>query len=67
MHSVIELARRMNLTTVAEGIETEGDQLCLNNRGCVLGQGYLYARPLPAVASSSTGYASAVSRIALPA
>lgn len=47
VHSVIELAKRMNLTTVAEGIETEGDQLCLNNRGCVLGQGYLYARPLP--------------------
>jgi EAL domain-containing protein (putative c-di-GMP-specific phosphodiesterase class I)/FixJ family two-component response regulator len=47
VHSVIELAKRMNLTTVAEGIETEGDQLCLNHRGCVLGQGYLYARPLP--------------------
>lgn len=47
VHSVIELAKRMNLTTVAEGIETEGDQLCLNNRGCVLGQGYLYAKPLP--------------------
>jgi len=47
VHSVIELARRMHLTTVAEGIETEGDQLCLNQRGCLLGQGFLYARPLP--------------------
>jgi len=49
VHSVIELARRMHLTTVAEGIETEGDQLCLNQRGCLLGQGFLYARPLPPV------------------
>ncbi|MFN4236789.1 MAG: EAL domain-containing protein [Vogesella sp.] len=47
VHSVIELAKRMNLTTVAEGIETEGDQLCLGQRGCQLGQGYLYTRPLP--------------------
>ena len=47
VHSVIELSKRMNLTTVAEGIESEGDQFCLDRRGCILGQGFLYARPLP--------------------
>lgn len=53
VHSVIELADRMNLTTVAEGIETDVDGLCLEERGCLLGQGYYYAKPMPSAAFES--------------
>ena len=50
LNSVIELARRMQLTTVAEGIETEEDLNFISSHGCTLGQGYLFSRPLDATA-----------------
>jgi len=50
LNSVIELARRMQLTTVAEGIETEEDLHFISSHGCTLGQGYLFSRPLDATA-----------------
>ena len=43
----VELAHGLGLTTLAEGIETEGELAFLRGRGCVLGQGFLYARPVP--------------------
>jgi diguanylate cyclase (GGDEF)-like protein/PAS domain S-box-containing protein len=46
VRAIIELARTLRLTTVAEGIES-GEQLAeLRLAGCNLGQGYLFARPL---------------------
>lgn len=48
LESVINLAGRMQLTTVAEGVETEEDLGFVSGRGCILGQGYLFARPLDA-------------------
>lgn len=48
LNSVIELAQRMQLTTVAEGIETDEDLHFISNHGCILGQGYLFAKPLDA-------------------
>jgi diguanylate cyclase (GGDEF)-like protein/PAS domain S-box-containing protein len=45
---IVELARSLGATTVAEGIE-EWEQLRqLRELGCTLGQGYLFARPLAA-------------------
>ena len=35
------------MTTLAEGIETEGELNFLRERGCELGQGYLFAKPVP--------------------
>jgi EAL domain-containing protein (putative c-di-GMP-specific phosphodiesterase class I) len=32
---------------VAEGIEQAGQRGTLQSLGCVLGQGYLFARPMP--------------------
>src|SRR5205823_658637 len=45
--AVIRLAQVLNLTTVAEGIETTDQAGELLALGCDTGQGYLYARPLP--------------------
>lgn len=44
---VIELARRLHMKTVAEGVETEEQAAFLKRAGCDLIQGYLFSRPLP--------------------
>lgn len=44
---VTELAHRMGLGIVAEGVETAAQRDWLNAHGVNLQQGYLYARPLP--------------------
>lgn len=46
--TVVALARNMNLTAVAEGIETEEHYRALMELGCDLGQGYGIAKPMPA-------------------
>ena len=43
----LELARGLGMTTLAEGIETEAELAFLIERGCELGQGYLFSRPVP--------------------
>ncbi len=43
----IELGRGLGMTTLAEGIETEGELGFLVEHGCVLGQGFLFSRPVP--------------------
>ena len=43
----IELARGLGMTTLAEGIETVGELDFLISRGCELGQGFLFSRPVP--------------------
>jgi diguanylate cyclase (GGDEF)-like protein len=45
--SVLDLARRLQLKTVAEGVETEAQATWLRDAGCTLMQGYLFARPMP--------------------
>lgn len=47
LNGVLELSERLQLSTVAEGIETQDDSQCMDKHGCLLGQGYYYARPLP--------------------
>ena len=46
--AVVGMARALNLLVVAEGIETEEQAAVLRELGCGFGQGFLYARPLPA-------------------
>jgi len=43
----IELARGLGVTTLAEGIETEGELAFLLERGCVMGQGFYFSKPVP--------------------
>lgn len=45
--AVIALAGSLGLELVAEGIETEMALAYLRERGCQLGQGYYFSRPLP--------------------
>ena len=44
--AVIALANSLGLELVAEGIETEAALDYLRQRGCQLGQGYYFSRPL---------------------
>jgi EAL domain-containing protein (putative c-di-GMP-specific phosphodiesterase class I) len=46
--SSVELAKRLRLTSVAEGVETQSDLSVLSTLGCDLVQGFLFARPMPA-------------------
>lgn len=43
--AIISLARALGLAVVAEGVETIGQQRCLQALGCDYLQGYLYAKP----------------------
>ena len=43
-----ELARCLGMDIIAEGIEEEPQAEQLRRFGCEYGQGYLYARPMPA-------------------
>ena len=46
--AVLQLARTLGLEPVAEGIETEEQRRFVLERGCILGQGFLFGRPMPA-------------------
>jgi diguanylate cyclase (GGDEF)-like protein/PAS domain S-box-containing protein len=46
--AVVQLARALRLLTVAEGIETAVQWSTLQDLGCDLGQGFLFARPAAA-------------------
>ena len=50
LQSALDLARRLQLVSVAEGIETIEDWRLLQEFGCMMGQGYLIAKPMPAAA-----------------
>jgi predicted signal transduction protein with EAL and GGDEF domain len=50
--SILALARSLNMTTVAEGIETESQMALLQDFGCHYGQGYYFSKP---VCSSDAG------------
>ncbi|MGC1538232.1 MAG: EAL domain-containing protein [Xanthobacteraceae bacterium] len=45
--TIIELGKRFGLKTVAEGIETLHESHKMQGLGCDIGQGYLFARPMP--------------------
>ncbi|MBE9112543.1 EAL domain-containing protein [Nodosilinea sp. LEGE 07298] len=48
---IINLAESLNLSTVAEGIETLPQLQLLQTLPCHYGQGYLFSKPLPATAA----------------
>lgn len=46
--AIIAMANHLNLTVVAEGIETQDQLEFLRNSGCSLAQGYYFSQPIPA-------------------
>jgi len=50
VRSAVDLARRLGVRTVAEGIETIGEWNVLAQAGCAEGQGYYVAPPMSAAA-----------------
>jgi diguanylate cyclase (GGDEF)-like protein/PAS domain S-box-containing protein len=46
--TIVQLAAALGMEAVAEGVETEEQRRLLLERGCTVGQGYLFARPMPA-------------------
>ncbi|MCM3570451.1 EAL domain-containing protein [Neobacillus mesonae] len=44
--SIIEMAHQLKMDVVAEGIETEGQLIFLQQNLCNIGQGYLFSKPL---------------------
>ncbi|MCZ7426614.1 bifunctional diguanylate cyclase/phosphodiesterase [Micromonospora sp. WMMA1949] len=54
IRSTLDLGRSLDLTVVAEGVESEPQRRALWELGCAAGQGHLFARPLPAAALLAT-------------
>lgn len=46
--TIVAMAKALDLTTVAEGVETAAQLEVLKNMGCDQIQGYFFSRPLPA-------------------
>ncbi|CAN1209780.1 Response regulator receiver modulated diguanylate cyclase/phosphodiesterase [Tumidithrix helvetica PCC 7403] len=51
--TIIELARRLGLKVVAEGIEKEAHVDILRSLACDYGQGFLFSRPIDATAATA--------------
>ncbi|WP_229487570.1 putative bifunctional diguanylate cyclase/phosphodiesterase [Pseudoduganella lutea] len=47
-NAVLDLARHLSLSVVAEGVETEEQMAYMNDRGCRYVQGYLTGKPMAA-------------------
>ncbi len=50
VRAAIDMGHGLGLKVVAEGIETDAAAARLKELGCDIGQGYLYARPMPGAA-----------------
>ena len=46
--AIVAVGKALQVDVLAEGIETDEQALCLNDIGCVRGQGYLFSRPTAA-------------------
>ena len=48
LDTILFLAEKLNLATVAEGVETESQLALIRDKGCKIIQGYYLSKPLPA-------------------
>ncbi len=46
LNAIVALTNRLNVSVVAEGIETQTQLNYLSDLGCAFGQGYLFSKPL---------------------
>ncbi|WP_394250372.1 EAL domain-containing protein [Vibrio profundi] len=47
VRSIIQIAKKLDLKVVIEGIESESQEQFIIEEGCEVGQGYLYGKPMP--------------------
>ena len=47
VRAIVRLAKALSMTAVAEGVETQEQTQALREVGCQLGQGFLFAPPMP--------------------
>lgn len=52
--AIVDLGKAMDLTILAEGVETEKQKELLRELGCDIVQGYLYSKPQPAAVIERT-------------
>ena len=52
-NTIVNMARNLGLVTVAEGVESESQAMELARLGCEYAQGYLFFKPLSAVAMTA--------------
>ncbi|MDN6320127.1 MAG: EAL domain-containing protein [Marinobacter sp.] len=45
-NTIIDLGKSLNLTVIAEGVETAEQEYYLSQRGCKLAQGYFFSKPV---------------------
>ncbi|WP_115720305.1 EAL domain-containing protein [Gallaecimonas mangrovi] len=73
LEAIMQLGHKLGLTLVAEGIETQRQYEFLNAHEVEMGQGYLFARPMPMAAfrqwladnaATSTGHLTASHKVA---
>lgn len=48
VEAIVVMAHKLGMKVIAEGVETEQQREILKAAGCDYGQGYLFARPMPA-------------------
>lgn len=51
--AIIQIARAMAMSTIAEGVENSQIETLLRDMGCTSAQGYFYSKPLPAEAMAA--------------
>ena len=45
--SIVDMAKKLDIPIVVEGVETPGQLEFLKEKGCEMAQGYLLSRPVP--------------------
>jgi EAL domain-containing protein (putative c-di-GMP-specific phosphodiesterase class I) len=45
--TIIGMANNFGFNVIAEGVETEAQRACLERKGCLTYQGYLFSKPVP--------------------